>query len=85
MDSSDCTGLSNPTEIINGIIQICAANTTNLNCRLLLLRTLVALKKIDAELTASFQEKVNALMQEYPLEASAQKLTIKELNEILAK
>jgi len=83
MEGSNPLGLSNPSEIINGMIQTCLQNPQNLSCRLLLLRSLAALKKIDPELTLSFREKIEALMQEHPLDDEVAKLIDEELNQIL--
>ena len=51
---------------------------------LVLLRTLAALKKTDAPLTASFREKVDAVMQEHPLDQDAQAAIVEELGEVFA-
>lgn len=83
MESSESVGLSNPSEIINGMIQTCIDNPQNVSCRLLLLRTLAALKKIDPELTASFREKVEALSEDHPLSGEADGLVSEELGKVL--
>lgn len=83
METSNSLGLSNPAEIINGILHTCVQNPKNVSCRLLLLRTLAALKKIDAKLVATFQNKVQTLMQEHPLSEQAQAVIVEELKEVL--
>ena len=83
MEDSNSLGLSNPSEIVNGMIQTCLQNPKNLSCRLLLLRSLAALKKIDPELALSFRKKVNSLMQEHPLEERIGKPIREEFNEVL--
>jgi hypothetical protein len=83
METSNSLGLSNPAEIINGILHTCVQNPKNISCRLLLLRTLAALNKIDPKLVATFQNKVQSLMQEHPLTEQAQKPIIEELEEVM--
>lgn len=51
---------------------------------ILYMRNLAALKKIDTPLTASFREKVDALMREHPLEEKAQAAIAEELGEVFA-
>ncbi len=84
MDNSNALGLSNPSEIINSQIRSCVETQKNINCRLLLLRTLTALKKVDRELTAAFKEKAEALMREHALNETASHAIQEELNEVFS-
>jgi len=61
------TNLSNPSEILNGTLQLCLQNPTHLPSRLLLTRTLNGIHKKDAQLAASFSDKVNSLQSEFPI------------------
>jgi tetratricopeptide (TPR) repeat protein len=59
--------LSGEREIINGNIQLCLSCPQNVTTRLLLAKTLVAMKKSHPDILPEFKDKVNSLQTDHPL------------------
>ena len=82
MDGSDHSFLSNPAEIIDGLIFLSAQNPESPPCRFLLVRALRALSKTRRELADSFRRKIDELESEFPLPGDVAKTIADELAEI---
>jgi tetratricopeptide (TPR) repeat protein len=78
------TSLSNPTEIIDGTIQLCLQNPSHLPSRLLLTRILNGIHKKDPKLAAAFSEKVNNLQSEFPIASADSQVLSQEFEEALS-
>jgi tetratricopeptide (TPR) repeat protein len=72
--------LSNPSEIIMGMIQLCLRNPRSVNARALLVAAWTYLARTKPDLADTFKDKLRLLMQEHPLAAQAQAA----LNELLS-
>lgn len=66
--------LSNPAEILDGLLHLCLQNPGHLPSRMLLLRSLRKLKKPQAALVESMRAKVEALMAEHPIDDAQREL-----------
>lgn len=66
--------LSNPAEILDGMLQLCLQTPHHLPSRMLLLRTLRKLRKSQPDLTAALRPKFEALMIEHPIESARKEL-----------
>jgi len=75
--------LSNTNEIVDGIIQLCAQSPSSVNCRLLLVRTLAALKVTQPDLVPTFGKKITYLQTKHPLPEPAHALVEQELKKLL--
>ncbi len=82
MDNVGSTFLSNPAEIIEGLVHLGLQNPKNVPARLMLWRALDGVAESDAELVNSFREKVDGLMEEFPLEGPIQALVVHELTSV---
>ncbi|NET39596.1 MAG: hypothetical protein F6K19_47825, partial [Cyanothece sp. SIO1E1] len=67
MDSDQAGALSNPAEILDGLIHLCLQNPDNLPSRMVLYRVLKGLNKKHPKLVASFNDKVRNLQKENPI------------------
>jgi tetratricopeptide (TPR) repeat protein len=76
--------LSNPAEILDGLLYLCLQNPVNIPSRILLWRVLDGLKKHEPELVKSMEKKVKELQTEHPLAPEYQVLLDQELNSIFA-
>lgn len=74
--------LSNPGEILDGLVGLCLRNPAHLPSRILLWRTLDGLAKIEPELVRSMAEKVRGLQADHPLEDSIQQALDAEFGKI---
>lgn len=75
--------LSNPAEILDGVIHLCLQNPAHLAARILLWRVLDGLKNREPELVKSMGTKVKELQLEHPLAPEFQVLLDQELDSIL--
>ena len=75
--------LSNPAEIIGGMIHLCLQNPEHLSSRVLLCQSLKNLQKHDPELVKSYQQKINDLQNDFPLNGAVHDLLSHELKEVL--
>ena len=55
-------------EIIQGNIELCVENRTNVVTRMLLAETLLAMKEVRPNILREFEEKISALQQTNPLD-----------------
>lgn len=74
--------LSNPAEILDGMLHLCLQNPAHLPSRILLWRVLDGLKNREPELVKSMATKVKELQIEHPLAPEFQALLDQELNSI---
>ncbi len=81
MDTAGPSFLSNPSEILDGLIHLSLQNPGHVPSRVLLLRALRRWQPVQPELVESMRTKVEALMAEHPIEA-VQDLLVKELDEV---
>lgn len=75
--------LSNPAEILDGMLYLCLQNPSHLPSRILLWRVLDGLKNREPELVKSMGTKVKELQLEHPLTPEFQVIIDQELNSIL--
>lgn len=75
--------LSNPAEILDGMLHLCLQNPAHLPSRILLWRVLDGLKNREPELVKSMSTRVKELQTEHPLTLEFQVLLDQELNTIL--
>ena len=83
MDGVPGRFLNGEREIIDGNLQLCLAYPESVNVRLLLMQTVLAMKRVRPEVVAEFAEKVVLLQKEHPLSDSAQGLAQRLVNEML--
>jgi hypothetical protein len=83
MDETQPGFLSNPAEILDGMIHLCLQNPGHLPSRILLWRVLDGLKTDEPELVKSMATKVKELQIEHPLAPEFHVLLDQELNTIL--
>ena len=83
MDGTAQGFLSNPAEILDGMLHLCLQNPAHLPSRILLWRVLDGLKTGEPELVKSMATKVKELQSEHPLEPEFQRSLDAELNSIL--
>ena len=76
--------LNGAREIINGNVQQCLNFPQNVPARLLLVQTLVAMKKVKPEILAEFKDKLMLLQKEKPLSEPAHGVVQRILNEVTA-
>ena len=76
--------LSGEREIIDGNIQLCLDCPQNVTVRLLLAKTVAAMKHVRPDILPEFQDKLAALQKEHPLPGPSQFVVRKILNEALA-
>ncbi len=67
MEERYATSLSNPAEILDGMLHLSLQNPKHLPSRMILLRTLRKLRKPQAQLTSAIRTKVEKLFQEFPI------------------
>ena len=74
MEERNAETLSNPAEILDGMLQFCLQNPKHLPSRMLLLRTLRKLRKPQPSLTRAMRPKVESLLEEQPIAAVQKEL-----------
>ncbi len=72
MDGIPSGFLTNPAEILDGMVLLCLQNPCHVPSRILLWRCLEALKSREPELVKSMAAKVKLLQSEHPLDSSCQ-------------
>lgn len=80
MEGVGGTFLSNPAEILDGMIHLGLQNPTHVPSRMLLLRCLKAFSKPEPALLRALRPKVDALMSEYPLPDPVQSILLSEID-----
>jgi tetratricopeptide (TPR) repeat protein len=75
MEESNPEFLSNPSEILDGMLHLCLQNPQHLPSRMLLLRTLRKLRTSQPGLTTAIRPKVESLLDEFPLAVGQTELT----------
>lgn len=68
MKEGNAEFLSNPAEILDGMLHLCLQNPQHLPSRMLLLRSLRKLRKAKPTLTAAMRPKVESLFEEFPMD-----------------
>jgi hypothetical protein len=81
MEDRYAATLSNPSEILSGMLHLCLQNPDHVPSRMILLRTLRKLRKNQPALTSAMRSKVESLFHEYPI-AKAQAQLNDELRSI---
>ena len=71
-------------EILEGNLQLCLAHPGNLPVRILLMQTLLAMKRVRPDILPEFSERLTMLQKENPLQEPAQAVIQRLLNEALA-
>ena len=84
MDGVQPNFISGAREIIDGNIQQCLNCPQNVPARLLLVQTLLAMKKVRPEILPEFKDKLALLQKEKPLSEPAHGVVQRILNEVLA-
>ncbi|ABF41689.1 TPR repeat protein [Candidatus Koribacter versatilis Ellin345] len=64
--------LYGPREILQGNIELCAANPQNVATRLLLAQTSISMKSVHPDVVREFKDKLLLLQQQHPLPTKAQ-------------
>lgn len=82
MDGVRANFLSGEHEIIDGNLQLCLVCPDNVGARLLLIQTLLAMKKVRPDILPEFKDKLNLLQKEKPLTQSADGIVQRILNEV---
>lgn len=83
MEERNTSTLSNPAEILDGMLHLCLQNPQHLASRMLLLRSLRKLKKNYNSLVNSITPKIDKLMLEMPIQA-VQKELVQDWEEVKA-
>jgi len=83
MEGTSGEFLSNPAEIISGMIHLCLQNPEHLPSRMLLSQSLKALHKHDPELVLSFQQKIADLQADFPLDTPVQNWLNQEMEGVM--
>ena len=76
--------LNGEREVIDGNIQQCLAFPNCVNTRILLLQTLIAMKRVRPEILPEFKDRLTLLQQEHPLIQPAQAVLQPLFNEVLS-
>jgi tetratricopeptide (TPR) repeat protein len=76
--------LSGERDIIDGNIQTCLACPANVNTRILLANTLLAMKRVRPDVLPEFKDKLTLLQKEKPLDEPAHGIIQRMINETLA-
>ena len=84
MDGVPSGFLSGEREIIDGNLQLCLACPENVGVRILLVQTLLAMKKPRPDIPPEFKDKVTSLQKEHPQREPAHGVVQRMLNEVLA-
>ena len=74
MEARNAEFLSNPAEILEGMLHLCLQNPDHIPSRMLLLRTLRKLRKTQPALTAAIRPKIESLLDEFPIAAVQKEL-----------
>jgi tetratricopeptide (TPR) repeat protein len=74
MEEKNAATLSNPAEILDGMLHLCLQNPKHLASRMLLLRTLRKLRKQQPALTTAMRPKIESLLCDYPIPSAQQEL-----------
>jgi tetratricopeptide (TPR) repeat protein len=82
MDGVRANFLSGEREIIDGNLQLCLAWPQNVGARLLLIQTLLTMKKARPDILTEFKDKLNLLQKEKQLSEPANGLVQRMLNEV---
>jgi tetratricopeptide (TPR) repeat protein len=82
MNEEAPSNLNNVPDIIDGMLASCAESPLHILTRLCLLRTLKALNIKYTDLIATYQDKINHLQQQHPLDETAQGLVNQELQSL---
>ncbi|MBA4150135.1 MAG: tetratricopeptide repeat protein [Verrucomicrobia bacterium] len=77
--------LSGEREIINGNLQLCVEFPQNIGTRILLAKTLLAMKRARPKVVPEFQEKIKLLQKEHPLAEPANSVLQRLFNEAFAE
>ena len=84
MDGVPPAFLSGEREILDGNLQLCVAHPGNVPVRLLLVQTLLAMKRVRPDILPEFAERLALLQKEHPLTEPAQAVLQRLFNEVLA-
>lgn len=84
LTASDGQSLSAPTEILNGMINLCVETPKLLTTRLLLARTLTGMHRARPEIPPLYREKIQKLQADFPLPSPAQEVCERQFNEALS-
>jgi len=76
--------LNGEREIIDGNLQLCVARPQNVETRVLLAQTLIALKEVRPEILPEFKDKIALLQKEMPLTDPARGVVQRMFNEVFA-
>lgn len=76
--------LSGEREILDGNLQLCLAHTQNVAVRILLVQTLLAMKRVRSNILTEFKERLALLQIEHPLAEPAQAVLQRLFNEVFA-
>jgi tetratricopeptide (TPR) repeat protein len=74
--------LNNEREIIEGNLQLCLACPDNVNTRILLAQTVLAMKHVRPDILPEFKNKFALLQQEHPLQRPAHDVVQRMFNEV---
>ena len=84
MDGVPSGFLSGEREIVDGNLQLCLEYPQNVGIRILLVQTLLAMKRARPAVVTEFREKVARLQKEKPLSEPAHSVVQRMVNEVLA-
>jgi tetratricopeptide (TPR) repeat protein len=83
MDGVRPNFLSGEREIIDGNLQLCLAYPDNVITRLLLVQTMLGMKKVRPDILPEFKDKLSLLQNEKPLAEPANSMIRRMLNEVV--
>jgi tetratricopeptide (TPR) repeat protein len=84
MDNAPSCFLSGERDIIDGNIQLCLACKDNVGTRILLARTVLAMKKVRPDILPEYKDKLNRLQTENPLPQSVHQVVQQMFDEVFA-
>jgi hypothetical protein len=85
MDHVPAGFLNGEREILDGNIQLCMACPQNVTTRMVLAKTVLAMKNVRPDILWEFRDKIAALQKELPLPQPAQRVIQEMLDQAVAQ
>jgi hypothetical protein len=84
MEGVSSAFLNGEREILDGNLQLCLAHPGNLPVRIILVQTLLAMKRVRPDILPEFTERMAMLQKEHPLTEPAHAVLQRLFNEVQA-
>jgi hypothetical protein len=76
-------GLSGERELLDGILQLCVRQPTNLTVRMIFAQTLRQIQKVRSEILPEYREKIDLLQRDHPIVGDVAQLVENAITEAL--